>query len=219
MTWRAVLNALCGMKTERLLAMVAAQAFSVPSGTDRPPSTKPETSGMQLTQFLSSVPAPTPVRGMTSPINQSAAEITEGLSEQSADGEWGLPSPSPVPENLDKAVLPGSVPLPGSNKSTRDASPMRGAAAACKNRPSGADGYMQRKQDLINRLETQLAKQKQLRIEELKIVQEKAAKIKEWVTFKLRELELENYHLKNCNQRLMEQIEALQDTLQGAGSP
>uniref|UniRef100_A0A8C3F4E9 Pleckstrin homology, MyTH4 and FERM domain containing H1 n=1 Tax=Corvus moneduloides TaxID=1196302 RepID=A0A8C3F4E9_CORMO len=74
---------------------------------------------------------------------------------------------------------------------------------------------MQGKEDLINKLETQLAKQKQLRTEEAKIVQEKAAKIKEWVTFKLRELELENYHLKTCNRRLMEQIEALQDTLQG----
>ncbi|XP_069714308.1 pleckstrin homology domain-containing family H member 1 isoform X2 [Phaenicophaeus curvirostris] len=75
-------------------------------------------------------------------------------------------------------------------------------------------GTVQGKEDLINRLQTQLAKQKQLRTEEAKIVQEKAARIKEWVTFKLRELELENYHLKNCNQRLMEQIEALQDTLQ-----
>ncbi|XP_027749857.1 pleckstrin homology domain-containing family H member 1 isoform X2 [Empidonax traillii] len=75
-------------------------------------------------------------------------------------------------------------------------------------------GTVQGKEDLISRLETQLAKQKQLRTEEAKIVQEKAAKIKEWVTFKLRELELENYRLKNCNQRLMEQIEALQDTLQ-----
>ncbi|NXR29932.1 PKHH1 protein, partial [Zosterops hypoxanthus] len=74
---------------------------------------------------------------------------------------------------------------------------------------------IQGKEDLIDKLEAQLAKQKQLRTEEAKIVQEKAAKIKEWVTFKLRELELENYHLKNCNQRLMEQIEALQDTLQG----
>ncbi|XP_064316141.1 pleckstrin homology domain-containing family H member 1 isoform X1 [Phalacrocorax carbo] len=75
-------------------------------------------------------------------------------------------------------------------------------------------GTVQGKEDLINRLEKQLEKQKQLRTEEAKIVQEKAAKIKEWVTCKLRELELENYHLKNCNQRLTEQIEALQDTLQ-----
>uniref|UniRef100_A0A8B9G466 Pleckstrin homology, MyTH4 and FERM domain containing H1 n=1 Tax=Amazona collaria TaxID=241587 RepID=A0A8B9G466_9PSIT len=76
-------------------------------------------------------------------------------------------------------------------------------------------GTVQGKEDQINKLETQLAKQKQLRTEEAKIVQEKAAKIKEWVTFKLGELELENYHLRNCNQRLTEQIEALQDTLQG----
>ncbi|KFP29931.1 Pleckstrin homology domain-containing family H member 1, partial [Colius striatus] len=76
-------------------------------------------------------------------------------------------------------------------------------------------GTVQGKEDLINRLETQLTKQKQLRTEEAKIVQEKAAKIKEWVTFKLRELELENYHLKKCNERLTEHIEALQDTLQG----
>uniref|UniRef100_A0A8C4YEW6 Pleckstrin homology, MyTH4 and FERM domain containing H1 n=1 Tax=Gopherus evgoodei TaxID=1825980 RepID=A0A8C4YEW6_9SAUR len=76
-------------------------------------------------------------------------------------------------------------------------------------------GTVQGKDDLIGRLETQLEKQKQLRAEEAKIVQDKAAKIKEWVTFKLRELEVENYHLKNRNQRLTEQIEALQDALQG----
>uniref|UniRef100_A0A8B9QQZ4 Pleckstrin homology, MyTH4 and FERM domain containing H1 n=1 Tax=Anas platyrhynchos TaxID=8839 RepID=A0A8B9QQZ4_ANAPL len=52
-------------------------------------------------------------------------------------------------------------------------------------------GTVQGKEDLINRLETQLAKQKQLRTEEAKIVQEKAAKIKEWVTFKLREVSLQ----------------------------
>ncbi|OXB74888.1 UNVERIFIED_CONTAM: hypothetical protein H355_017163, partial [Colinus virginianus] len=79
-------------------------------------------------------------------------------------------------------------------------------------------GTVQRKEDMISRLQTQLAKQKQLRTEEAKIVQEKAAKIKEWVTFKLKELELENYHLKNCNQRLTEQIEALQDTMQDMAS-
>eukprot|EP00075_Anas_platyrhynchos_P015453 XP_027304706.1 uncharacterized protein LOC113842230 [Anas platyrhynchos] len=135
-TWHTVINELCDMKTKQQLAMAAVQALSVPSGTDRPPSTKPETSGMQLTRSFSSVPAPTPVRGMTFPINQSVAEITEGLSKQSADGEWGLPSPPPAPENLDKAVLPASVPLSGSNKSTQYALAMRGAAAACENRPS-----------------------------------------------------------------------------------
>lgn len=57
---------------------------------------------MRLTRSLLLVPAPTLVRGMTSPINQSVAEITEGLLEQSDDGEWGLPSPPPAPDILIK---------------------------------------------------------------------------------------------------------------------
>uniref|UniRef100_A0A8B9QRA3 Pleckstrin homology, MyTH4 and FERM domain containing H1 n=1 Tax=Anas platyrhynchos TaxID=8839 RepID=A0A8B9QRA3_ANAPL len=51
-------------------------------------------------------------------------------------------------------------------------------------------GTVQGKEDLINRLETQLAKQVKIP-SEAKIVQEKAAKIKEWVTFKLREVSLQ----------------------------
>ncbi|TKC48279.1 hypothetical protein EI555_012356 [Monodon monoceros] len=47
---------------------------------------------------------------------------------------------------------------------------------------------MQGKDELIGRLEAQLEKQKKMRAEEAKIVQEKAAKIKEWVTLKLAEL-------------------------------
>ncbi|XP_054547125.1 pleckstrin homology domain-containing family H member 1 isoform X2 [Talpa occidentalis] len=72
---------------------------------------------------------------------------------------------------------------------------------------------MESKDELISQLEAQLEKQKQMRAEEAKIVQEKAAKIKEWVTVKLAELEMENQHLKSCNQRLVEQVGALQDAL------
>ncbi|XP_012665335.1 pleckstrin homology domain-containing family H member 1 [Otolemur garnettii] len=74
---------------------------------------------------------------------------------------------------------------------------------------------MQGKDELISQLEAQLEKQKQIRAEEAKIVQEKAAKIKEWVTLKLAELEMENQHLKSCNQHLVEQVGALQDALEG----
>ncbi|KAH0620714.1 hypothetical protein JD844_021414 [Phrynosoma platyrhinos] len=73
---------------------------------------------------------------------------------------------------------------------------------------------VQEKDELIEKLEAQLEKQKQLREEEAKTVQEKAAKIKDWVTAKLRELELENYYLKDCNLKLTEQIKALQGALQ-----
>ena len=44
---------------------------------------------------------------------------------------------------------------------------------------------MQGKDELISELESQLEKQKQMKAEEAKVVQEKAAKIKEWVTLKI----------------------------------
>uniref|UniRef100_A0A8D2LX37 Pleckstrin homology, MyTH4 and FERM domain containing H1 n=1 Tax=Varanus komodoensis TaxID=61221 RepID=A0A8D2LX37_VARKO len=47
---------------------------------------------------------------------------------------------------------------------------------------------IQQKDELIKKLQTQLENQKQLRADEARIVQEKAAKIKEWVTEKLREV-------------------------------
>ncbi|XP_048969240.1 pleckstrin homology domain-containing family H member 1 isoform X3 [Canis lupus dingo] len=73
---------------------------------------------------------------------------------------------------------------------------------------------MQSKDELISQLEAQLEKQKQMRAEEAKVVQEKAAKIKEWVTLKLAELEMENQHLKSSNQHLAEQVGVLQDALE-----
>ncbi|XP_054827182.1 pleckstrin homology domain-containing family H member 1 isoform X2 [Eublepharis macularius] len=73
---------------------------------------------------------------------------------------------------------------------------------------------VQEKDELINKMKTQLEEQKQLRAQEAKIVQEKAARIKDWVTTKLKELELENHYLKACNLRLTEQIENLQKALQ-----
>ncbi|XP_037688397.1 pleckstrin homology domain-containing family H member 1 isoform X2 [Choloepus didactylus] len=73
---------------------------------------------------------------------------------------------------------------------------------------------VQGKDELISQLEAQLEKQKQMRAEEAKIIQEKAAKIKEWVTLKLAELEMENQHLKSCNQCLVDKVGALQNALE-----
>ncbi|KFO24191.1 pleckstrin homology domain-containing family H member 1 isoform X1 [Fukomys damarensis] len=73
---------------------------------------------------------------------------------------------------------------------------------------------MQGKVELIDQLEAQLEKQKQMRAEEAKMVQKKAAKIKEWVALKLTELEMENQHLRSCNQHLVEQVGALQAALE-----
>ncbi|XP_061599611.1 pleckstrin homology domain-containing family H member 1 isoform X2 [Cololabis saira] len=66
----------------------------------------------------------------------------------------------------------------------------------------------------IKRLEVQLENQISVRAQEAKIIEEKAAKIKDWVTLKLREMELENQQLKMENLKQTEQIMLLQDKLQ-----
>uniref|UniRef100_A0A672IW28 Pleckstrin homology domain containing, family H (with MyTH4 domain) member 1 n=1 Tax=Salarias fasciatus TaxID=181472 RepID=A0A672IW28_SALFA len=78
---------------------------------------------------------------------------------------------------------------------------------------------VQEKDTVIKRLETQLEKQISVRAQEAKIIEEKAAKIKDWVTFKLREMEQENQQLKMANLKQTEQMIALQDKLQTRKSP
>uniref|UniRef100_A0A0D9RJY4 Pleckstrin homology domain-containing family H member 2 n=1 Tax=Chlorocebus sabaeus TaxID=60711 RepID=A0A0D9RJY4_CHLSB len=73
---------------------------------------------------------------------------------------------------------------------------------------------IQEKDDIIQNLELQLEEQKQIRIQEAKIIEEKAAKIKEWVTVKLNELELENQNLRLINQNQTEEIRTMQSKLQ-----
>ncbi|XP_042357384.1 LOW QUALITY PROTEIN: pleckstrin homology domain-containing family H member 1 [Plectropomus leopardus] len=73
---------------------------------------------------------------------------------------------------------------------------------------------VQEKDTVIKRLEVQLEKQILVRAQEAKIIEEKAAKIKDWVTLKLREMEQENQQLKMANLKQTEQIMLLQDKLQ-----
>ncbi|XP_034967098.1 pleckstrin homology domain-containing family H member 2 [Zootoca vivipara] len=73
---------------------------------------------------------------------------------------------------------------------------------------------VQEKDDIIHNLEEQLAEQNQIRIQEAKIIEEKAAKIKEWVTVKLHELEVENQNLRMLNQNHTEEMRILQTKLQ-----
>ncbi|XP_017277104.1 pleckstrin homology domain-containing family H member 1 isoform X1 [Kryptolebias marmoratus] len=72
---------------------------------------------------------------------------------------------------------------------------------------------IQEKDAVIKRLEVQLEQQILVRAQEAKIIEEKAAKIKDWVTFKLREIELENQQLKTANVKQTEQLTLLQDKL------
>ncbi|XP_054853527.1 pleckstrin homology domain-containing family H member 2 [Eublepharis macularius] len=73
---------------------------------------------------------------------------------------------------------------------------------------------VQEKDDIIQNLEQQLGEQKLIRIQEAKIIEEKAAKIKEWVTVKLHELEMENQNLRMINQNQTEEIRILQNKMQ-----
>ncbi|XP_053568260.1 pleckstrin homology domain-containing family H member 2 [Bombina bombina] len=77
---------------------------------------------------------------------------------------------------------------------------------------------VQEKDDIIQCLEQELEEQKQLRIQEAKMIEDKASKIKDWVTGKLRELEIENQNLRLLNKSYSEEIASLQSKIQEAKS-
>lgn len=60
--------------------------------------------------------------------------------------------------------------------------------------------------------------QKQLRLQDAKQVEAKAARIKEWVTNKLRELEEQNQHLREQNNKCNQQLELLRNHIALQGS-
>lgn len=60
--------------------------------------------------------------------------------------------------------------------------------------------------------------QKQLRLQDAKQVEAKAARIKEWVTNKLRELEQQNQLLREQNDRCNQQLELLRNHIAAQGS-
>ncbi|XP_008274751.1 pleckstrin homology domain-containing family H member 2 [Stegastes partitus] len=73
---------------------------------------------------------------------------------------------------------------------------------------------VQEKEDVIAQLEQQLEEQKQIRLQDAKTVEEKAAKIKEWVMLKLSEFEVENAALRETNKQQEAQILELQKQVQ-----
>ncbi|NXG40986.1 PKHH2 protein, partial [Psilopogon haemacephalus] len=75
---------------------------------------------------------------------------------------------------------------------------------------------IQDKNYIIQKLEQQLEEQKQMRLQEAKIIEEKAAKIKECVTVKIHELEVENQNLRLINQKQTKEMKTVQSKLQEA---
>lgn len=68
----------------------------------------------------------------------------------------------------------------------------------------------------ITQLEVQVEEQRLLRLQDAKQVEEKAAKIKEWVTNKLRELEEQNQVLREQNVKCNQQLQLLRNHLQSS---
>lgn len=60
--------------------------------------------------------------------------------------------------------------------------------------------------------------QRQLRLADARQVEAKAARIKEWVTNKLRELEAQNQHLREQNHRCNQQLELLRRHMADLGT-
>lgn len=63
--------------------------------------------------------------------------------------------------------------------------------------------------ETISQLESKIEEQKQLRLQDARQVELKAARIKEWVTNKLRELEDQNRLLREQNVKCNQQLDLL----------
>ena len=111
------------------------------------------------------------------------------------DSDWE-PSSSPPTQN---SLITRS--LPNTDEATA------AAASASTSAPASKD-------KLIEHLESEVEQQRQLRLADAKQVEAKAARIKDWVTNKLRELEDQNTHLKAQNEHCNEQMELLRKKLE-----
>ncbi|XP_024084536.1 uncharacterized protein CG43867 isoform X3 [Cimex lectularius] len=74
------------------------------------------------------------------------------------------------------------------------------------------------REEAINKLASQVEQQRQLRLADARQVEAKAARIKEWVTNKLKELEAQNQHLREQNHRCNQQLELLRRHMADLGT-
>lgn len=91
--------------------------------------------------------------------------------------------------------------------------PQSGAAALLTPTPTTSQCCSTDTEKTITQLEVQVEEQRLLRLQDAKQVEEKAAKIKEWVTNKLRELEEQNQVLREQNVKCNQQLQLLRNHL------
>uniref|UniRef100_A0A182N608 Plekhh1 n=1 Tax=Anopheles dirus TaxID=7168 RepID=A0A182N608_9DIPT len=109
--------------------------------------------------------------------------------------------------------LTGPSPSPGSNPAASAAAGSQQSIAAAGAGPAGHGTDPPKGTDpvKISQLESAIEEQKQLRLQDARQVGAKAAKIKEWVTNKLRELEEQNQLLREQNIKCNQQLELLRN--------
>ncbi|XP_053671463.1 uncharacterized protein CG43867 [Anopheles nili] len=109
-----------------------------------------------------------------------------------------LTGPSPSPSSNPAAAT-------GSQQSIAATGAVPGPGHGITDPPKGTDPVK------ISQLESAIEEQKQLRLQDARQVGAKAAKIKEWVTNKLRELEEQNQLLREQNIKCNQQLELLRN--------
>ncbi|XP_027856698.1 pleckstrin homology domain-containing family H member 1 [Xiphophorus couchianus] len=137
-----------------------------------------------------------------------AGKIRELLAEKMQELEHRVSDADQRAEKAEKQIQVMEEKLKSANVQTGD------SENSLYKKYQDLTNQLQEKDAVIRRLEVQLEQQMLARAQEAKIIEEKAAKIKDWVTFKLREMELENQQLKLANGKQTEQIVLLQDKLQ-----
>ncbi|KAL7379940.1 hypothetical protein ABVT39_008726 [Epinephelus coioides] len=137
-----------------------------------------------------------------------AGKIRELLAEKMQELEQRVTEADQRAESAEKQIHVMEEKLKSANIQTSE------SESSLYRKYQDLTNQVQEKDAVIKRLEVQLEKQILVRAQEAKIIEEKAAKIKDWVTFKLREMEQENQQLKMANVKQTEQIMLLQDKLQ-----
>ncbi|XP_028252186.1 pleckstrin homology domain-containing family H member 1 [Parambassis ranga] len=137
-----------------------------------------------------------------------AGKIRELLAEKMQELEQRVIEADQRAESAEKQIHVMEEKLKSANIQTSE------SESSLYKKYQNLSNQVQEKDAVIKRLEVQLEKQILVRAQEAKIIEEKAAKIKDWVTFKLREMEQENQQLKMANLKQTEQIMLLQDRLQ-----
>ncbi|KAJ8340960.1 hypothetical protein SKAU_G00332510 [Synaphobranchus kaupii] len=137
-----------------------------------------------------------------------AGKIRELLAEKMQELEQRVTEADQRAENAEKQVHVMEAKLKSANVQPSE------SENSLYRRYQELTNQVQEKDTVIKRLELQMEKQNLVRGQEAKIIEEKAAKIKEWVTYKFKEMEMENHQLKLSNVKQAEQILALRDKMQ-----